>query len=283
MQTLLLVLGMGFLAFGGMVCFARLRLRFCLCVRVRVGVSSFHLLFIPGCTSRHVAATSPSAHFIVAAEWLCLVLWSLGIRNVSLSRFILAFIPSGFSLARLVASWRFFSLPWKRLLRLPRSPVSLSNCVSSWITSGFHRQCKQSWRRWGTRRWTSLPSWRTHLLKCARLWDQIDVFDPASAVNRAVTARILAAWEAAGVRVRKRLEADADRKVGDLPRVLPKSFVLELVWAFGTLHFELTDRETPATTFLEKQLEQLEDGELIAATLNEVISREEEHKDPLGL
>eukprot|EP00971_Amphidinium_carterae_P219082 4349035-Amphidinium_carterae.1 len=57
-----------------------------------------------------------------------------------------------------------------------------------------------------------------------------DVLDPtASAVNRAVTARILAAWEAAGVRVRKRLEADADRKVGDLPRVLPKSSVLELV------------------------------------------------------
>eukprot|EP00971_Amphidinium_carterae_P347301 6489233-Amphidinium_carterae.1 len=111
-----------------------------------------------------------------------------------------------------------------------------------------------------------------------------DVLDPAaSPVNRAVTARILAAWEAAGVRVRKRLEADADRKVGDLPRVLPKSSVLELVRAFGTLHFELTDRETPATTFLEKQLEQLEDGELIAAPLNEVISREEEHKDPLGL
>eukprot|EP00971_Amphidinium_carterae_P168326 3335339-Amphidinium_carterae.1 len=42
-----------------------------------------------------------------------------------------------------------------------------------------------------------------------------------------------------------------------------------LLNAFSALHFEFAGSETPATTFLEPQLEQLEDGELVAPPLNE--------------
>eukprot|EP00971_Amphidinium_carterae_P185461 3682209-Amphidinium_carterae.1 len=67
-----------------------------------------------------------------------------------------------------------------------------------------------------------------------------------SSANRAMVAKVIACWCAANVRVRKRHEEEAEQRLGQVPRTLPKSATLELFRAFATMHHELTERDAPA-------------------------------------
>ena len=53
--------------------------------------------------------------------------------------------------------------------------------------------------------------------------------DPdASPAARAMVARLVTAWEAAGTRAQRRRQEEAEQRVGDLPRTLPKGQHLDL-------------------------------------------------------
>ena len=102
----------------------------------------------------------------------------------------------------------------------------------------------------------------------------------ASSAHRVAHAKVVTAWHAAAQRVERRQAEEADRRVAELPRTLPKAQHLELERAFASTHRELPEREAPAKSYIEWRLEQVEDGELLAEQLKEVISKEEDLHDP---
>ena len=105
---------------------------------------------------------------------------------------------------------------------------------------------------------------------------KVDVgLDPAaSPAARAMVARLVPAWEAAGTRAQRHRQEEAEQRVGDLPRTLPKGQHLDLARAFAKVHFEMGDRDRPAEAYVEWRLEQVEDGELPAET-RQVVSKAE--------
>ena len=107
------------------------------------------------------------------------------------------------------------------------------------------------------------------------LKDDISLDPAVSPAHRAMTARLVAAWETAGRRSAKQKEEEAAQRVGDLPRHLPKGKHLELLRAYQSAHKELKDKECPAPSYLEWRFEQVEDGELKAESFSEVISKED--------
>ena len=107
--------------------------------------------------------------------------------------------------------------------------------------------------------------------------------DPAAGPDRrAMVARLLAVWDAAGKRAAKLKEEEASQRAGDLPRHLPKGKHLEIVRAFASAHRELKDKECPAPSYLDWRFEQVEDGELKAESLAEVVNKEEAQDEDWG-
>ena len=85
--------------------------------------------------------------------------------------------------------------------------------------------------------------------------------DPAQGPrHRSTMARLVATWEAAQQRVQRRQKEEAEQRVGDLPRVLPKGMHLDLARSFNKVHKELTEKQTPAPCYIESKLEEIEDG-----------------------
>ena len=110
----------------------------------------------------------------------------------------------------------------------------------------------------------------------------LDLDDTNRGAYNALVARLMAVWEAANKRGEKRRAEEAERKAGDLPRTLPKARHLELQRAFEAKHRELKEADVPAPCYIEARLEQIEDGELIAEPLTDVVSREETREDNWG-
>ena len=107
--------------------------------------------------------------------------------------------------------------------------------------------------------------------------------DPAGGPqHRSMTARLVSAWSSAGTRSAKLKEEEATQRAGDLPRHMTKAKHLELTRAYQAAHRELRDRERPAPAYLDWRLEQVEDGELKAESLAEVINKEEAQDDDWG-
>jgi hypothetical protein len=95
--------------------------------------------------------------------------------------------------------------------------------------------------------------------------------------QRTCQAQITTAWEAAGKRIEHKQAEEAEVRASDgpIPRSLQKATYVDLNRAFSKRHRELKDKETPAKAYVELRFEQIEDGELVAETLKDVISREE--------
>ena len=107
--------------------------------------------------------------------------------------------------------------------------------------------------------------------------------DPSkSPQHRSMAARLVTAWEAARKRVEHRHVHEAEQRVNDLPKILPKSQHLELARAYAQVHRALKDAEAPAASYVEWRLEQFEDGELIPETLKQVVNKAEASADPWG-
>ena len=105
--------------------------------------------------------------------------------------------------------------------------------------------------------------------------EELDLDDTRKGPFNALVARLMSVWEAAGKRGEKRQAEDAERKIGDMPRALPKARHLELLRAYEASHRELPDYLVPAPAYIEARLEQMEDGEIIAEQLTAVLTRED--------
>ena len=100
--------------------------------------------------------------------------------------------------------------------------------------------------------------------------------------NRPLISLILTIWEAAKERIATRRKEEAEQRVGGLPKTLTKSKHIELHRAYAVAHELLEDDQIPAPSFMEWRLDQIEDGELVAETLDLVISKEEAPEDEWG-
>ena len=97
--------------------------------------------------------------------------------------------------------------------------------------------------------------------------------DPAAgAQHRAMTARLISVWRSAQKRAEHQQALEAEQRVGDLPRTVPKSHHIEIRRAFALIHAELPKKLTPAAVYVESKVSQLEDGELVAEPLSEVLT-----------
>jgi hypothetical protein len=99
--------------------------------------------------------------------------------------------------------------------------------------------------------------------------------DPAGgALQRSVTARITIAWESAKKRMNAKQDAEAVQRTEDGPRTIMKNEYVNLCQTFENQKGgkELPEKLLSGQSYLEALLDQLEDGNLVAEGLNEVIS-----------
>ena len=98
--------------------------------------------------------------------------------------------------------------------------------------------------------------------------------DPAQGpAVRSQLAAVVSAWESSRdyIETDNRLKAEA--RVLGTPRALSTGDKIAMRRAVEAAHGLIPDKECPANTYLQAKLEELEEGELVAAPLDEVVSR----------
>ncbi len=96
--------------------------------------------------------------------------------------------------------------------------------------------------------------------------------------NRAITAMIISCWEAARDKLKKVSEHAAAAQADGRPKELLRAVQLDLRKALVELIGTVSDADYPSYQYLNHRFEQLEEGELRAETLEEVVSYEAELK-----
>lgn len=106
--------------------------------------------------------------------------------------------------------------------------------------------------------------------------------DPSKSLQeRAIVAAFVCAWNSAQTRSSKLAEVEAEMESRQWTKVIPPSDYLAMRMSFDRRHWKLDDREVPSKDYLEKKLEQMENGEWAAETLTEVVSKEEVTADSM--
>ena len=102
--------------------------------------------------------------------------------------------------------------------------------------------------------------------------------DPLSIEVKLMINRMIGSWSSARGRVREEEAMVAQARAHGEPLEMPKSAFLTLLSAFQERREgeRTPDRELPAKGMIDDILEQLNDGELAADLLTEVVSREQE-------
>ena len=92
---------------------------------------------------------------------------------------------------------------------------------------------------------------------------------PAIVHSRPVWSRHGALFQTRAEHQQKR---EAEQRVGDLPRTIPKPAHIEMRKAYTIAHADLPKRLTPATGYIESKVSQMEDGELVAEPLSDILT-----------
>ncbi len=114
-----------------------------------------------------------------------------------------------------------------------------------------------------------------------REWVREDLGIEARGVGRVATAQLVDAWEAARRRGRAQADADAEAKTQGRPRELLLGQQLELRNTFEKqVGREVLDKHYPAYTLINSKLTEIEEGELKAEPLDELVSHDREDANP---
>ena len=113
------------------------------------------------------------------------------------------------------------------------------------------------------------------------LKSDFDLDPSADLTSRVELAGAICAYKAATARSAKVHEIEGDMDARQLTKPLPTSDLLAMKKAFEARWYPMDDKDTPAATYLENKLKELERGELRAESLTSVYSREEEEPDVL--
>ncbi len=110
-----------------------------------------------------------------------------------------------------------------------------------------------------------------------REWVKEDLGIEPRGAGRVATAQLVDAWEAARRRGRAQADADAEARTQNRPKELLHGQQLELRSTFEKqLGREVLDKYYPAYSLINSKLTEIEEGELKAEQLDELVSRDKE-------
>ncbi len=114
-----------------------------------------------------------------------------------------------------------------------------------------------------------------------REWVREDLGIEPRGVGRVATAQLVDAWETARRRGRAQADADAEAKTQGRPRELLLGQQLELRNTFEKqVGREVLDKHYPAYAIINSKLTEIEEGELKAEPLDELVSHDKEDASP---
>ena len=96
---------------------------------------------------------------------------------------------------------------------------------------------------------------------------------------RTVTAALIAAWQAAGLRQEEAVRQSVDNRLLRLPNLVSKSGLVALRQKYETEHGRVPDHLWPCASLVEKRLEEIEEGSFTAQPLTEIISLDKADDD----
>ena len=94
-----------------------------------------------------------------------------------------------------------------------------------------------------------------------------------STKKKVLTARILNVWESATTRGQKRKAEEAEQRIGDMPRTIPRTTFLGLSQSAEDLYGEWEDENTPHKSYFESKLDEIEDGEFKAELMRKILAK----------
>ena len=119
----------------------------------------------------------------------------------------------------------------------------------------------------------------TELREALKTDYQLDAAQGAG--QRAEVARVISAWTAGRQLYEKENELQAESKVMGLPRSLQHSERLAMLRAVETTLGTLSEHDVPSSEYLALKVEECENGEVTAASLDEITSKA--HKNTASL
>ena len=113
------------------------------------------------------------------------------------------------------------------------------------------------------------------------LRDHLGLDTAASLADMAQVASIICAWKDTQTKAKRQSELEAEMNTREWSKPIPTGDYIQLRTSYAQVHGVLEDRVTPAKEYLEKKLQELENGEFRAETLSEIISKDEVDPDVL--
>ena len=123
------------------------------------------------------------------------------------------------------------------------------------------------------RKFAAIADSKTELREALKVDLAID--PAASAEARASLAALVTSWQTCVEISEKERQQRAEAKMLGVPRQLTYTDRHAMQHAFETAHGVLDDRELPSSDYLACKVEEIEQGELLASSLDEVGSKEE--------
>jgi hypothetical protein len=113
------------------------------------------------------------------------------------------------------------------------------------------------------------------------LKENFEVDAAADISARVKISKVLVAWDSAKARAAKLAEADGDAEARHIPKEITSSDGQAMRATYEAKYGELSDREIPGRSYLERKLDEIEKSEFRAELLTEVVSREEDEPDSI--
>ena len=113
------------------------------------------------------------------------------------------------------------------------------------------------------------------------LRDDFNIDANASLSDRAQVASVICSWKETITKAKRQAEVEAEMVSREWTKPIPVGDYVQLRNFFQKTMGHIEDRVTPAKEYLEKKLQELENGEFRAETLAEVVSKDEIDPDVL--
>ena len=111
------------------------------------------------------------------------------------------------------------------------------------------------------------------------LKDSFDTDADTSLQSRAQVAGVICAWRETQTRQKRQAEVEAEMETREWTKPIPTGDYINMRNAFMKVHGKIEDKVTPSKEYLEKKLQELENGEFRAETMAEIVSKDEVDPD----
>ena len=111
------------------------------------------------------------------------------------------------------------------------------------------------------------------------LKDSFNVDSSTGLQERAQVASVICAWRETQTKQKRQAEVEAEMDTREWTKPIPTGDYVSLRNAFMRVNGRIEDRVTPSKEYLEKKLQELENGEFRAELLSEVVSKDEVDPD----